>query len=844
MPYHFEQFTLYLSNMMQPGEWIELETNPFGAYPKLAANPGSRPLGASPKYFEIGSWEGGQVVSTQASNAEATRRRAEEATRRLSQTIGSTATITYDPVRETAVIRVEGQPSCYASRPFDHCAGTSGLFDTIFAPPPSPPPPSPPLPPPPPPSAPPSPLPPAAPRSFTADIGVTIPQSKLGSLKASALESALKTQVLNGLTTEEKDTATFSPEVVSSTSVTLSITGDVNDPEFQATLRAALCRGQGPSCKVQIGTGRRLSHADEDSAVSSSIRRGRALTPTTVTIQIVRSLLTPPASDDADLDAVDTVDDPTECSDPDGSVDDCTKALATQLGSAAVAALPASMGASVDSTSVTSVSVVGALTSMGSDQSGVGSTSSTTELKAGVATALGLQSSDVTVEEISVIHPPGPPPTPPPLPASPPVPPALPPPFPGLPPFNDIGLTGFSEGCPASCIDGCVRSKWSNMYTWVGQGKELGAAVDDALFTWPSFRSNVTIPKCRTVELDVDINVQLFSLVVWGTLEIVDRPGALFSLRAVCITVRPGGKIAAGSASDPFKLGRLEFLLTGDDTTESPHCGGLKGRSLDVDLGGELSLYGDAPSGRMWTGLRESVSPGESKLVLQGRLDLRSEDMVILGTAVEDSSGTEFAKVNLVKHVPNAEGDYDTEILVKDPLKETHVGLAERYGRHILKLSSEVGLFMRPTLAGGATSPSIRIAGVDSTTARFAFKTAHVTDSGMLIEIMGKADVHGVRIEKGGAIRPSTICARKGRKVTPMLFCKEGSDCRFSHNVLVSEIGNAIESDDGHFESNILYRSQGGAASRPCTCLHNHCKLSTCVRLMCDHSWLPSEGQR
>ena len=52
-----------------------------------------------------------------------------------------------------------------------------------------------------------------------------------------------------------------------------------------------------------------------------------------------------------------------------------------------------------------------------------------------------------------------------------------------------------------------------------------------------------------------------------------------------------GGKLVAGAPHAPFS-GALSLLLTGDEITESPQCGGLKGRSLDVEAGGELLLHG------------------------------------------------------------------------------------------------------------------------------------------------------------------------------------------------------------------------------------------------------------
>lgn len=437
------------------------------------------------------------------------------------------------------------------------------------------------------------------PRSFSADIGLQIPAGKLGSLKASALTGALTSRVLNGLTADERASAATKTEVVSGTSLTLSLSGDASDPAYLERVRAAIlaqaCRGQGPSCRVEVG--------------SSARARGRVLA-STVTFKVVRSVRTPigePLGTDADNG--DALADPATCTDADGRLSDCIADLATQLSNTVVSGLPSDMGASlVGHPSVTDVGIVLTLTSLGTDTSNIGSSTQLSTLQAGVAGDLNIASSDLTVADVAVTHPPRPPPRSPPMPGQPPIPPESPPPWPNLPPFASTGLQPQTDGCPSACVGGCLRGKWSNMYSWVGQGIALGAQHDDALYTWPGFLSNVTINRCRTVELDIDINVQLFSIVVWGTLEITNRENALVSLRSVCMTIKPGGRIVAGSAVTPFK-GMLDFVLSGDDLTETPQCGLLKGKVLEVERGGQLELYGSAPTGSLWArrGRRASI---------------------------------------------------------------------------------------------------------------------------------------------------------------------------------------------------------------------------------------------
>ena len=126
--------------------------------------------------------------------------------------------------------------------------------------------------------------------------------------------------------------------------------------------------------------------------------------------------------------------------------------------------------------------------------------------------------------------------------------------------------TYYTVGCPETCFGGCFSSMWSEMYTWHGQGIGLGATEDNALFVWPGFKSNVTIKRCRTVVLDMNLDVQLYSLVVWGVLDIANRPDAIISLGTICINIKPGGKIVAGSSTQHF-MGMLQFLFVGDELT-------------------------------------------------------------------------------------------------------------------------------------------------------------------------------------------------------------------------------------------------------------------------------------
>ena len=601
--------------VLKAGEWIEFETNPYPAFLGTHVEPLIRPRGALPRKFAFDGVDGGLSNGTRPySEADETfggrrrlvpRRRLDA--RRVERRRLSAGTVTWNPAHESAILRIEGEPNCLAERPWDPCAGVGGTFAAVYDPPPSPPPPSPPLPPPPPPDPPPSPLPPAAPRAFVAEIDAMVLLASLSSSQAAALTetaitSALETHATAALPADEATDAVFSTEAVASYSVTVALTGDVTDTAFQQALVGAIlakvCKSRGRSCSVALqsaaSTDRRRLAAG---TMTVLISRGLAqpvpevlpvIANTTggydyggsaaaVGLEVITSGGDQPAAEELALVDVQPLSD---------SLPDRAEAALPAVERDVLASLPSSAAASIDGTSsVVSVGVASSLTTLGTDQSDFASKASS--IMANTASTVGVPSSAL-VSSINVAHPPSPPPYFPPLPGSPPWPPLTPPGFPALPP-SDIWSTTYTEGCdPVQCPNGCFSSRWSDMYTWHGQGKALGASEDDALFVWPGFKSNVTVKQCREVVLDLDLDQQLYSLVVWGTLRILDRgPKSRVSLKAVCILVQPGGRILAGEKTKPWS-GVMEVLLSGDEITESHQCGGIKGKHFDIY--GEVAL--------------------------------------------------------------------------------------------------------------------------------------------------------------------------------------------------------------------------------------------------------------
>ena len=64
----------------------------------------------------------------------------------------------------------------------------------------------------------------------------------------------------------------------------------------------------------------------------------------------------------------------------------------------------------------------------------------------------------------------------------------------------------------------------------------------------------------------------------------------------------------------------------------------------------------------------------------------------------------------------------------------------------------------------------------------------------------------GVRVEDGGAIKPSLISIREGRKVVPIIRCYS-SDCTIKNSVIVPRMGHAIETFTGKVHNVLTWQS-------------------------------------
>ena len=503
----------------------------------------------------------------------------------------------------------------------------------------------------------------------------------------------------------------------------------------------------------------------------------------------------------------------------------------TSVGAAAAAAAQqGGLDAEVASVSVTQLDVSTNVAAVGTDSNDAAARSAA--IKSEVASATSLASASLTVSALSVAHPPSPPPNPPPAPADPPAPPSPPPAPPVLPPlpFDSHPVSNAGECDPLTCPNGCRSFLWSSPLAWYGQNEQIGGV-------WPTFRGNVTIKPCTTVVLDLDLNVQLFSLVIMqqATLVVQNRKAADVKLRATCIWVMSGGRLLAGRPAVPTSFtpeqpagssstrtaahselsetseldeylgagpfeGSLEVLLSGDDVTTG-HCG-QGGRILRVD--GELSLHGSRPT-NTWSWLRTTVDVGASRLVVQGKQDWGEGDEVLVATTSDSEAQTEERTVQTAAWVPAAGGGLDTMLTLITPLAHTHLAVTEAHNGHALSMRAEVAVLSRPTIV---------IRGVDALYDGFMFKTMEAQNQGMFVKVGDEAivDLSGVKLRDGGCYPPSTICATWAPKKAYPMFISGGKDALVSMQgcVLQPNFGHGVQAASGHFYDNVVYKPATG----------------------------------
>ena len=105
---HPEKTSIHLGQAMRANEWVEIATNPLAAFPKTHVEPGVRPLGSLPFGFALDGIDGNSYYATRAY------KKSDETFAGRRQLM--TGSVTYEPQRQQAVMRLVGPPDCIAAR--------------------------------------------------------------------------------------------------------------------------------------------------------------------------------------------------------------------------------------------------------------------------------------------------------------------------------------------------------------------------------------------------------------------------------------------------------------------------------------------------------------------------------------------------------------------------------------------------------------------------------------------------------------------------------------------------------------------------------------------------------
>jgi len=143
----------------------------------------------------------------------------------------------------------------------------------------------------------------------------------------------------------------------------------------------------------------------------------------------------------------------------------------------------------------------------------------------------------------------------------------------------------------------------------------------------PPIGAKVRIPAGRTVVLDQDVD--LASLEIEGTLLIAARDT---QLRAGWVLVHRGGRLAAGTAEQPFREHLTITLCGGEDAGPHPDLGVKFLAALD---GGTIDLHGQQRTS--WVNLASTLAPGHCKLRLAQPVDWRAGERIAIVSGQDHS---------------------------------------------------------------------------------------------------------------------------------------------------------------------------------------------------------------
>lgn len=240
------------------------------------------------------------------------------------------------------------------------------------------------------------------------------------------------------------------------------------------------------------------------------------------------------------------------------------------------------------------------------------------------------------------------------------------------------------QGRPAEFL------RWSNVDDWEGTEPLYGGYGR----TLPTNGSDVMIQTDWYMLADIELPY-LNQLLIYGTLEIEDRPGETMVLNASIIFV--SGGLIVGWPYEPYFSNFLLSLQGNVYSEELP--------MRDVNVGGKaLAVFGflwmhGRPKEVYWTRLAATAEAGDRSLILAEYVDWNvGDEIVVTSTTVEPQQTEKFIITGISQNGKN--------LTLGSALQYKHIAETHTAGNWSYTLAAEVGLLTRNLVVEGADNPS------------------------------------------------------------------------------------------------------------------------------------------
>ena len=309
----------------------------------------------------------------------------------------------------------------------------------------------------------------------------------------------------------------------------------------------------------------------------------------------------------------------------------------------------------------------------------------------------------------------------------------------------------------------------------------------------PASGAAVVIPVGQTIHLDVtppDLN----GLTIEGTLEFDDRDLALTSR---WIVVK--GALKIGSEAKAFTK-RAVITLTGPS---SDNIEGAGAKVLAV-ISGSLDLHGEARV--VWTKLAATAPAGASQIELNGPIDWRVGDRIVLASTDFDPFQAEEMVIGQVQ---------GAQVTLQAPLRYAHWGQLQTFAGRPLDERAEVGLLSHNIVVQGDSGSlaegfgghlivmqgaTARVEGVELTRMGQKKQLARYP---MHWHVAGNVD--------GQYFRNNSVWKTFNRCVT----VHGSNNAQVANNLCYDNIGHAYFLEDGAETGNVFEGNLGLATKRP-----------------------------